>query len=318
MKTKKKYKHLSFEERYLIEKLLRKNLRIRSIAEFLERSPNTISYEIRKNSVKGKYVAKKANHRAYVKRWRSKRQCLKVSMNGFLCRFVEKKLIEKWSPRQISGYLYREYGITCSDKAIYKFVKSRSLERHLFWSWNHKKSGRKRYQYKNTKDNRKYIDIRPELDGVGHLEADFIVSKWNTYSFLVVVDRYTKYTDMRLIPNRKHETVSRAFQEMLCDKTVKTLTLDNDISFNHWKQLEGVLDTEIYFTHPYHSWEKGLVENTNRWIRCFVPKKRDMKDVDASEIKEILSFINMRPREIIGFRKPLEYYLELSSVLVRG
>jgi IS30 family transposase len=318
MKTKRKYKHLSFEERFVIEKLLKAELKIRSIADFLDRSPNTISYEIKNNSVNGEYIAKKANHRAYVKRWRSKRQCLKVSMDRFLIKFVEKKLREKWSPKQISGHLSVKYNISCSDKAIYKFVKSRSLERFLFWSWNNKKSGRKRYQYDNPKDDRKYIDVRPLSLETGHFEADFIVSKWNTYSLLVVTDRLTKYTDIRLIPNRKHETVSRAFQSIFSEKVVKTLTLDNDISFNHWKQLERQLKTTIYFTHPYHSWEKGLVENTNRWIRCFVPKRRDISSVTNEEIQEILSFINDRPREIIGFRKPLEYYLELSSVLLRG
>jgi transposase, IS30 family len=211
-----------------------------------------------------------------------------------------------------------EYKINCSDKAIYKFVNSRCLERYLFWSWNNKKSGRRRYQYKTQRDNRKYIDFRPETITGGHFEVDFVVSKWNTYSLLVVTDRLTKYTDIRLIPNRKHETVSRAFQSIFRDKVIKSLTLDNDISFNHWRQLEKMLNTDIYFTHPYHSWEKGLVENTNRWIRCFVPKKRDIRTVSESEIKEILSFINDRPREIIGFRKPSVYFSQLQGVLLEG
>jgi len=99
---KKKFHHLSFEERFVIEKLFVAEVKLREIARFLLRSPNTISREIRKNSVGGEYLAIKANHRAYFKRWRSKRQCLKVSMDRFLCRFVEKKLREKWSPEQIS------------------------------------------------------------------------------------------------------------------------------------------------------------------------------------------------------------------------
>jgi IS30 family transposase len=105
MKEKRKYKHLSFEERYVIEKLLKKKLKIRDIAELLNRSPNTISYEINKNIVNGEYLAKKAQHKSYFRRYRSKRQCLKVSMDRFLTRFVEKKLRDKWSPKQISGYL---------------------------------------------------------------------------------------------------------------------------------------------------------------------------------------------------------------------
>jgi len=318
MKTKKKYKHISFEERFVIEKMLRKKNTIRNIAELLGRSPNTISYEVKKNVVSGIYTAKKASHRAYVKRWRSKRTCMKVAMDGFLTRFVEKKLREKWSPKQISGYLDREYGITCSDKAIYKFINKRGLDYLLFWSWNNKKTGRKKGSWNTANDGRKRIDSRPSVIGVGHFEMDFIVSKQSKYVLLVVTDIVTKHTMIEILPNRKHTTVSRALSGMFCGHRVESITTDNDIAFNCWKTLEKQLDTTIYFTDPYCSWQKGLVENTNRWIRCFVPKKRDVSSVTNGEIQEILSFINDRPREVIEFRTPREYYYELSSVLLEG
>src|ERR1041385_7903713 len=175
-----KYKHLCFEERYVIEKLLKAKVKIREIAKFLLRSPNTISREIKKNLVNGEYLAKKAHKKAYFKRWRSKRQCLKVSMDRFILRFVEEKLHKRWSPEQISGYLEEELGIKCSTKAIYKFIESRSLNHLLFWGWNNQKSGRKRYQYNTPMDGRKYIEERPFLNELGHFEIDFIVSKQST------------------------------------------------------------------------------------------------------------------------------------------
>ncbi len=87
---------MSEKERFVIEKLFVAKIRLREISRFLLRSPNTVSREIRKNTVNGEYIAKRADHRAYVRRWRSKRQCLKVAMDRFLCRFVEKKLY--WTP----------------------------------------------------------------------------------------------------------------------------------------------------------------------------------------------------------------------------
>ena len=309
MKTKRKFKHLSKEERFTIEKLYEANVKLREIARFLLRSPNTISKEIDRNSVDGVYIAHKANHRAYYKRYRSKRQCMKVAMDRFLCRFVDKKIREKWSPEQISGCLDKEMNIKCSTKCIYKFVKSRSMDRYLFWNWNNQKGGRKKYIYKTVKDGRKYIESRPILSSIGHYEMDFIVSKQNTWSFLVVVDRYTRYTMIRKLYNRKRDTVNIALSEIFNGKQVLSITTDNDISFSHWKSIESMLNTKIYFTHPYHSWEKGLVENTNRWIRCFVPKRRDIGSVSDEEIQEILSFINNRPRKCIDFRLPSEYYL---------
>lgn len=307
---KKKFTHLSFEERFVIEKLFVAGVRLREIARFLLRSPNTVSREIAKNSVGGMYLAVKANHRAYWKRWRSKRQCLKVAMDQFLCRFVEKKLREKWSPEQISGYLKVEMGIQCSAKCIYKFADKRSLNHLLFWGWNNMKQCRKRYAWKTPKDGRKYIEERSEVLTVGHFELDFVVSKQSTNSFLVAVDRLTKYTMIEKILNRKRDTVRIALSRMFSGKKVQSITTDNDIAFVNWREVEALLNTQVYFTHPYHSWEKGLVENTNRWIRCFVPKRRDIGSVSDEEMQEILSFINDRPREVIGFKIPSLYNLE--------
>ena len=315
-----KYHHLSFEERFVIEKMYCGESEIRRIAEFLARSPNTISREIRKNTVEGVYLAEKADRKAYARRWRAKSQCLKVSMDSFLIVFVKERISKpyRWSPCQISGYLKREMGISCSSKAIYKFIESRGLEYNLFWKWNKRKGGPKKQRSGLPKDARKYIDQRPERVGVGHIELDFIVSKLSTWVFLVAVDCLTKKTWVVKLPNRKRDTIRAALSLLFHGVELKSITTDNDIAFTCWAELEVLLNTPIYFTHPYHSWEKGLVENTNRWIRCFVPKKRDIGTVTDEEMDEIHSFINDRPREVIGFNTPSRYYLEMSSVLLEG
>lgn len=314
-----KYHHLSFEERFCIEKLYSVDTEIRRIAEFLSRSPNTISREIKKNTVEGIYIAEKANHKAYARRWRAKSQCLKVSMDSFLCVFIEERISKpyRWSPTQISGYLKREMNIQCSSKAIYKFIEHRGLDYQLFWRWNKKKGGPKKQRSGLPKDGRKYIDQRPERVGVGHIELDFIVSKLSTWVFLVAVDCLTKKTWILKLPNRKRDTIRAALSSIFHGVNLKSITTDNDIAFTCWRELEVLLQVPIYFTHPYHSWEKGLVENTNRWIRCFVPKKRDIGTVTDEELDEIHSFINDRPRECIGFRTASMYYMEM-TVLLQG
>lgn len=316
----KKYNHLSFEERFAIEVMYRKGTEIRSIAEFLSRSPNTVSVEIKRNLVNGEYLAEKAKQKSSARRWRAKEQCLKVAMSSFLCIFVEEKMEKpyRWSPKQISGYLDRELGISCSAKSIYKFVESRGLDHLLFWGWNKHKSCRKRGHWKTPKDGRKYIDERPKKEEVGHLEMDFIVSKESSWVLLVVVDRFAKRTWVRKLPNRKRDTIRIALSSMFHGIVLKSITTDNDLAFTCWKELEILLNTQIYFTHPYHSWEKGLVENTNRWIRCFIPKRRDIRSVTEEELNEIHSFLNDRPREALGFKTPTSYYYELTSVLLEG
>ena len=304
----------------MIEKLYRARVLIRRIAEFLGRSPNTISREIKKNSVNDVYTAEKAKQKSSAKRWRAKQQCLKVAMNSFLCVFVEERLSKpyRWSPKQISGYLEREMGIICSAKAIYKFAESRGLEHLLFWGWNNHKGGRKRGHWKSAKDGRKYIEERPEMKGVGHLELDFIVSKESSWVLLVAVDKVAKRTWVRKLSNRKRTTIRGALSSMFHGVSIKSITTDNDIAFTCWRELEVLLNTQIYFTHPYHSWEKGLVENTNRWIRCFVPKRREISSVTQEEIDEILSFLNDRPRECLAWSTASEYYYSLTTVLLEG
>jgi len=313
-----KYKQLSYEERFAVEKLFRANVAIREIATFLKRSPNTISRELRRNMVNGVYNAKKAQLKVSQRRWRAKRQCLKVAMSSFLVQFVEAKLKLKWTPKSISGYLKRELGITCSAKAIYKYVEHRGLEYQLFWRWNKKRGGPKRKKHKVCEDGRKYIDQRPTFQNqLGHYELDFIVSKHSAYVLLVATDRLTRHSLVAKLPNRKRHTIRAAFSQMFSGITVQSITTDNDIAFRNWAELETIIQAPIYFCHPYHSWEKGLVENTNRWIRCFVPKRRDIASVTQEDLDEIHRFLNDRPRECVGFRIPSVYYWE-ESVLVEG
>lgn len=314
----KKYTQLSSEERFVIEKLLGVGSKIRAIAEILGRSPNTVSREIARNAVNGMYEAEKACHKAYATRWRAKQDCLKVALDAFLTGFVTEKLKKKWSPRQISGHLRVEYGITCSAKAVYKFAESRCLERHLFWRWQKRKGGPKKQRSGLPKDGRHYLDERPVLEDIGHLEIDFIVSKHSAWVLLVVVDRLSKRTWVKRLPNRKRSIIRAALSEMLRDVVVRSITTDNDIAFTCWRELEVLLQTRIYFTHPYHSWEKGLVENTNRWIRCFVPKRRDLASVTEEEVEEIHAFLNDRPRECLGFVSSMQYYSSTQSVLLEG
>lgn len=313
-----KYKQLSFEERFAIEKLFAANRAIREIASFLGRSPNTISRELQSNLVNDQYNAKKAQLKVSQRRWRAKRQCLKVAMNSFLVQFVEAKLELKWTPKGISGYLRTELGISCSAKAIYKYVEHRGLEYQLFWRWNKKRGGPKRKKHAGIQDNRKYIDQRPVFQNeLGHYELDFIVSKHNSFVLLVSTDRLTRRSLVSRLPNRKRLTINQAFADMFGGVTVKSITTDNDIAFRNWAELETIIQAPIYFCHPYHSWEKGLVENTNRWIRCFVPKRRDIASVTQEDLDEIHTFLNDRPREVIGFRIPSVYYYE-ESVLLEG
>lgn len=303
------YTQLSYEERVQIDMLHRNGVSMRGIARLLERSPNTISRELREKKVKGVYTPKKAQHKTYWRRYQSKRTCLKVARDPYLSWFVDTHIRLKWSPERMSGYL-KFCGYQVSTKAIYRFVYQRSLEHYLIY---HKRRRRQKRHPAQWLDGRKYVAKRPSITTSGHFEADFVVSSHSQSSLLVVVDKHTRRTWIERIPNRKHAVVTRAFKKIFARINVRTLTLDNDIAFAKWRTLERTLRTTIYFTHPYRSWEKGLVENTNRWIRLFVPKRSDIALVSPANLERALQYLNEIPRQCLNYRTATEIYQQCPS-----
>ena len=131
---------------------------------------------------------------------------------------------------------------------------------------------------------------------------------------LVAVDTLSKQTKIELLPNRTRVELTKALERMFSGVVVKTILTDNDIAFTHWKYFEELLGAPFYFTHPYHSWEKGLVENTNKWIRYFIPKKTDLRTVTDEKILQVLTYLNDRPRQILGYKTANEVYLERLTI----
>lgn len=290
-----------FEERFTIEKMLHRGATFTSIGETLNRGLSTISKEVQKNGGRDRYNAKKAQRKAELKQYHKKKHCNKVAMDGHLYRFVEQTLRAGWSPEVISARLKNQSGLLyASPKSIRKFITRRhGLERYLFWHRHHKKPGPKQTKGSFLRDpDRKWIDTRPYMAEIayGHWEMDFIVSAHTTSVLLVLVERYSRTLLLRILENRNNDSVNKAIHDALKGYTVHTITTDNDIAFSKWKDLEQMLGTEIYFCHPYHSWEKGLVENTNRWIRSFIPKKTNLQLISTGELKGIEDWFNHTPK----------------------
>src|SRR3989344_4782759 len=310
-----KKKHLREEERFCIEKMLGANKSFGEIGRTLNRGLSTISEEVNVNGGRDHYSAKRAHHRAYLKQWRKKRDCNKVALDIHLTKFVEKNLQRGWSPETISVRLKVRSGVGyASGKSIRKYIGTRhGLERYLFWERNNKKSGAKRGGDIFLHDPlRTSIAERPyaALYEYGHWEGDFIVSKHNASVLLVLVEKYSKTVRLAVLPNRQNELVNEAITTLLQECTGKTLTLDNDIAFGKWALLEVQLGAQIYFCHPYHSWEKGLVENTNRWIRQFVPKKSDLGLYTKEYVAWIEAWFNHTPKQCLDGSTAYERMME--------
>ncbi len=311
------FKHFCFFERKRIERFLRKGRSQRFIAGKLDRSLSSVSDEIKLNSVNGKYVAEKAEHKARVRRQNSKLQCMKVAMDSDLKKFVTENILDDQSPEGISGRIkeIRKDLQYVSAKAIYKFIWSphgRKIEKHLYSKAVHKKGGPKR----NTPvsiDGRTMIDERPQKvenrREFGHYEGDFIESgKDGKGSLLVIVERKTRYPFIKYLEDRTTKNVNLAIKEMLEDFPIESLTIDNDISFQKHKELSDLIQAEIFFCHPQSPHEKGTVENRNKAIRRYVKKRCDLSQIP----KEVFSFTEEKLRnkfmKCLNFKTPKEVF----------
>jgi len=322
------YEHLCASERRRIERLKAGGAGVCAIARALGRSPSAISEEL-KRSVRGAYDAKKAEHKAYVKRKYSKVQCMKVVKDDDLRPFVEKKLALDWSPEMISGRIKEvEKGLPqVSAKAVYKFVHSvygRKLEKHLYRRRVKRKGGPKRGR-KVVMDGRTSIEKRPKSvekrKQFGHFEGDFIESgKDGTGSLLVLVERKTRYPFIAYLESKKTKDVSALLAHLLAGVPIESLTLDNDLSFQKHQELSELLGVVVYFCHPYASSEKGTVENRNGRVRNLgIPKRTDLSTVPKETIRAIQEKLRNLPMKCLGWKTPQEAWdIEMKKAAERG
>ncbi len=316
---RKKYHHLTKTERREIALLKEKKYSLRDIAKMLDRSPNTISWEAKLNSVRDRYEPDKADHKAYVRRKYSKYQGMKIVENRELRGYVEEKTRKDWSPEQIAGRLKEIDKDTkyVSYQAIYKFIYSvygRTLEQYL--RYRGKKTKRGKGRKVAQLENRVFIEKRPEIiskkQRFGDWEGDFLVSGKSGKGMLIVLyERKAMYVVIKRLMSRNCQVVNQYLKEMtggfVC---FNSLTVDNDISFRKHEQLSELLGAPVYFCHPYHSWEKGGVENINKLIRQYIPKGSDISKYSEGYLREIEAKLNNRPRRSLKYKTPLEIMLE--------
>ncbi len=312
------YNHLKKTERQEMSILRRKGYSVAEIAVELGRHRSSIYRELNRNTVSGEYVSAKATHKAYARRKYAKYQAMCIVEDMKLREYIETKLlIDDWSPEQIAGRLAHEAGLEpVSAPTIYKYIRSvygRQLEYELQLA---KQKRTKKHQRKVTRlEGRVFIDKRPEAANTrsqyGHWEGDFIVSgkHYGSTSLLVLHERVSRYTYIQKMSARTAKQVEDKLAAAIHQLgPFKSLTLDNDVAFQRHLKLSQLLEAPVYFCQPYHSWEKGGVENANRLIRRYVPKGCDISRYNADDIAEIARRINGKPRKILGYQMASEVY----------
>lgn len=318
------YKHITLEERIKIETLRKEGYGKNEIAERLGRHRSTIGRELERNfeGVGGMYRAKQAQKRKKVVREKANASRKKLTLGNTLAIYVENKIMCYWSPEQIAGRLKkkRQGKTVISHETIYQYLYHNRKDLLGFLRHGHKRHYRRRYGTKLREKRReeakkKRIDERPKIvetrSRVGDWEGDTIVGGEKTVHLLTHADRKSGFLLLNKLSTATAEhTRGVITQRFKCLPKHKrhTITYDNGIQFSQHEILSRDLETDIYFAHPYHSWERGTNENTNGLVRQFFPKRSLFKHITVAQIKRVELLINTRPRKRLGYSTPQEVF----------
>lgn len=310
--------HITKSERIEISILLEKGYSVRTIAKAMSRCHSSISREISNHSIKGKYLPDKADFKAKEKRRFAKYQGMKIEDRPELREYIIEKLKEYCTPEQIAGRIkYVDIHLPyVSAKGIYKWLYSTRGQRycHLLAKQRYEVKKRKK---KNTKKhmipNRIGIEKRsPKANNrleSGHFEEDTMLSgkrHKSTAALAVFCDRKTRYGKLKKINNLSPKTHVEAQKSMAKKLKIKTITYDNGPENRYHEKLANYLRIQTFFCNPYHSWEKGSVENMIGRIRRFIPKGSDINTFTDTQIAKIEHWLNHTPRKCLHFRTPHE------------
>ena len=310
------YKHLSYEERFYIEARLANNESINKIASVLNRSPSSIGREIKNNTDAefGFYSARQAQLLSEERCKNTTRKPSRFSqISTVILQFIDQCLSKRSSPEQICGRIASEFKTWISHQTLYRYI------------WKDRRNGGSLYQNLRRRGkkakacvdraatkilNKCCISQRCEEANnkaePGHWEIDTVFGLDQKSYLLTVVDRCSKYSVIRKIPNKEAETVRLALHDIMENTLLpfKTLTADNGSEFAAHAKLTACHDIDFYFAHAYSSCERGLNEHTNGLIRDFLPKKTDFRLTEDAEIQQIENNLNNRPRKVLGFLTP--------------
>ena len=328
-----KFNHLNLSERKLIQKLHLDSLSVSKIARLLGRRRSTISRQLsnKKNldflKVKNKVVRSYSAAKAHDNYSKNKSNCgakYKLFQNSNLIKYIEDCVVnKKWSPEIAIGrakLIGWNFKIHISAKSVYNYIDRNQINiTHFDLRFRlRRRKPKKQYIKQNKKKLGKSIELRPKFindrSEFGHWEGDTVVDK-NCNSILVLQERTSRKGILIKLKKHTSEEVNRQLK-ILKNKfgkqfknIFKTITFDNGSEFYKTIDFENE-NLQIYFTHPYCSYEKGGVENLNGIIRRYLPKGKNLKEITRQKLKSINERIDNTPRKILNYRTPKEYFKE--------
>ena len=313
------HRHLTFKDRAQIELGLKQNMSNVAIANLIGFSESTISRERLRNTSNGSYEAESAHQHATEVRSNAMKKYSKTTQR--MLDLITEKITEKeWSPDQICERCKEDDIPMLGRSRIYELINENRADGGIVYkSLRHggkkmKKHGNGHAAGRGLIPGRVDISKRPAIVDdkirVGDLEVDTIIGAGKQSALLTIVDRVTYLTKIVLLDNLEAATVSKAMIDCLrpFSPNLNTITSDNGKEFAYHQLVSEELESDYYFCRPYHSWERGVNEHTNKLIRQYYPKGFDFLCTTVEEVQDIENKLNDRPRKKLGYRTPNEVF----------
>jgi IS30 family transposase len=318
------YQQLTHNQRYQIYACLKAAFSQSHIARELRVDRSTIWRELKRNRGQRGYRPKPAHQLAQA-RCQAKANPTHITADTW--KQVEVGLQQDWSPEQVSGALKAQGKSVPSHERIYQHIYADKRQGgNLYKHRRCQKKRRKRYGKYDRRGqlrNRKSLDERPasvaDKARLGDWEADTIIGKNHQQAIVSLVERQSKLTRLAKVERNPEAAVKQAVVEMLkpLADCVHTITSDNGREFAAHEAIAEALAAEFYFAHPYHSWERGLNENTNGLVRQYFPKGSDFTAITDEQVQVIAERLNERPRKTLGYQTPNTVFFNALLVALR-
>ncbi len=314
---------LTLAEREDISRGIASGCSLRVIAQHLSRTASTISRELARHGGRAQYRANQADQQAWESALRPK--ACRLALHEKLRTLVASKLMQDWSPEQISGWLKQSYpddeSLRVSHETIYRslFIQARgALKKELIQHLRSKRRIRRsRHSSVHGHSQGKIVDaisIRERPAEVedraipGHWEGDLLRGAGNTH-VVTLVERKSRFCVLVKVPGKDTATVVAALIQhvgQLPAELRRSLTWDRGLEMAQHKTFTMATDMQVYFCDPQSPWQRGSNENTNGLLRQYLPKNADLSRFSQSELDEIALRLNTRPRQTLGFRTPAD------------
>lgn len=302
--------HLTFEERRLLDRLVRLGRSKEHIAELLGRRRSTIFRELNRNAGPRGYSPQQAHRLAQERRLASRRR--HKMDDPVVHRYVHERLENRWSPEPIAGRAARDFPRApqrwLSRQTIYDWIDDRASA----WRPLLRRGGRPPRKRRTPADGVR-IAGRPNVINrrrrYGDWEGDTMVGHRRHSALVTMVERKSGYARIGRVDGMNSELTMRAATRRLKDlppSLRRSMTFDNGKEFAKHARLTERLGLEIYFADPYASWQRGANENMNGLLRQFFPKGTDFKRISHHEVARVEHLLNERPRKRLDYRSPQE------------